>query len=346
MTAEIEGQRKAAPNVVKAVDQALGDLGEQEIVARQCRGGTIAAQSQLSTVEDRHGIGHHGYMARRFAETKAAVCGGRGLTGVRPARFDGLMVVGGLHLHALRRVARTLFDVLLPPQCLACGAAVADAGSLCGACWQGTDFIGPPYCQICGLPFPFDHGSEAICGGCARRPPPFARARAVMRYGDVSRALILNFKHGDQTHGAPAFGRWLARAGEPLLADADVVAPVPLHRWRLAHRRYNQAALLAAAIGRVGAKPMWPELLVRRRRTRSQGGLSALGRSRNVRGAFAVRERDRQRLQGRRVLLIDDVYTTGATLREGARVLHRAGAGAVDVLTLARVVRPDDGGTR
>ena len=242
----------------------------------------------------------------------------------------------------VRHAARAVLDVLLPPQCLACGVPVAGTGAICGECWQGTDFIGPPYCVACGLPFAFDHGSDALCGACMARRPPFERARAVMRYDEVSRALVMNFKHGDHTHGAPAFGRWLARAGDRLLVEADVVAPVPLHRRRLAHRRYNQAALLAAAVGRIAEVPVLPDLLVRVRRTPSQGRLSAAGRARNVRGAFAARDRARRHLQGRRVVLVDDVYTTGATVRECARALCRAGASAVDVLTLARVVRPGE----
>jgi ComF family protein len=167
----------------------------------------------------------------------------------------------------------------------------------------------------------------------------FDRARAAFAYDDASRRLILPFKHADRTQATPWFGRWLARAAGELAADADIVAPVPLHRWRLFRRRYNQAALIALALAREAARPAIPDLLLRRRATRSQGRLSRAGRARNVAGAFAVNERHSARVTGRRVLLVDDVMTTGATVEACADVLKRAGAAAVDVATLARVVR-------
>ena len=170
-------------------------------------------------------------------------------------------------------------------------------------------------------------------------PPAFDRARAVFRYDDASRGLVLGFKHADETHAAPAYGRWLARAGADLLTDADLVAPVPLHRWRLLYRRYNQAALLAHAVARQSGVRLAVDLLARRRHTPQQGRMSSLARRRNVRSAFAVRPQWRQAVEGKRVLLIDDVLTTGATVEECARVLLRHGASGVDVVTLARVVR-------
>ena len=179
-----------------------------------------------------------------------------------------------------------------------------------------------------------------LCGACIRRPPEFERARAVFRYNDRSRRLVLGFKHGDRLHGAPAYGKWMARAGAALLAEASMVAPVPLHWTRLFRRRYNQAALLGAALARESRIPYVPDLLIRRRRTPSQGRLNAAERHRNMRGAFALRQRYATLLKGRRVLLIDDVFTTGATVGACARVLLKAGAAGVDVLTLARVVRP------
>jgi ComF family protein len=186
----------------------------------------------------------------------------------------------------------------------------------------------------------FDPGLDMLCAGCIREPPAFDRARAALAYDDASRPLVLGLKHGDQTHAAPAYARWLQRAAGPLLAEADVIAPVPLHRWRLWHRRYNQAALLALALGRAGGVPVVPDLLVRRKRTPSQGGLNRTERRRNVRGAFVVRPGHAARVKGARVLLVDDVLTTGATVSECAKALRRAGAAAVDIAVLARVVRP------
>lgn len=252
----------------------------------------------------------------------------------------------GRLLAARRGLARGtgfVVDAVLPPLCLACSAPVDTQGAVCAECWTGIAFIAPPHCAACGLPFETDPGGDALCGACLAAPPDFDRARAVMRYGDVSRRLVVGFKHGDRTHAAPAFGRWLARAGVELARDADLVAPVPLHRWRLARRRFNQAALLAQALIAAlpdGTAPDYvPDLLVRRRPTPTQGGLGAAARRRNVRGAFEPRRADGA-VAGKRVLLVDDVLTTGATAGACARALKRAGASAVDVLTLARVDRP------
>lgn len=240
----------------------------------------------------------------------------------------------------LDRVPAIVLNVLLPPRCLGCARVVEEPGTLCAACWERLDFLGPPHCAACGFPFEFDHGEDALCGDCLRTPPAYERARAVVRYDDASRDLILGFKHADRTFAVPAFSRWMARAGAELLEDADLIAPVPLHRLRLLRRRYNQAALLAHGIAKVSGFPVVPDLLVRTRRTPSQGRLSAARRRRNVRGAFAVKGSRADLLKGRRVLLIDDVLTTGATVSACARALVRAGAKAADVLTLARVVRP------
>lgn len=247
-------------------------------------------------------------------------------------------------LALLRRAGRIALDAVLPPQCLACGASVAEPRTLCAKCWAGMVWLGPPLCACCGLPFEYapelPGEGRLLCGACIGDPPAFDRARAVFVYDDASRALILGFKHADRTHGAPAFAQWLARAGGALVDQADIIAPVPLHWTRLALRRYNQSAMLAAALAHLAERPLVPDLLLRTRRTPSQGGLNAAGRRKNVRRAFAVTRRHRPRVEGARVLVIDDVFTTGATLAECARTLKGAGAAAVDVLTLARVVRP------
>ncbi|MDX9862676.1 MAG: ComF family protein [Rhodospirillales bacterium] len=234
-----------------------------------------------------------------------------------------------------------LLDVLLPHRCLGCGAIVDAPGVLCAGCWDEITFAGPPCCEACGLPFAYDAGAGTLCGECAAHPPPFRRARAAMIYGPASRRLILGFKHGDRTEAAVAFARWMVRAGADLIAESDLIAPVPLHWTRLFARRFNQAALLAHAIGRETGLEVAPDVLVRRRRTPSQGHLGRRARRRNVAGAFAVPPGRAGRVAGRRVLLIDDVMTTGATLAACARALGRAGAATVDALTLARVGAQD-----
>jgi ComF family protein len=240
---------------------------------------------------------------------------------------------------ALRRIATSILDLLLPPRCLACGTTVGTTGTLCGPCWRGMTFLGEPCCACCGLPFEFAPGGAALCGACARFHPIFERARAAMRYDEDSRRLILAFKHGDRLHLAPAFGGWMRRAGAEMLADADLLVPVPLHWTRLFARRCNQAAVLAHAIHAAGGPPVGADWLVRRRRTPSQGKRNAAARERNVKSAFAVKPG--RSVKGRKIVLIDDVFTTGATVGECARVLRRAGAARVDVLTLARTVRQE-----
>jgi ComF family protein len=241
-----------------------------------------------------------------------------------------------------KRVGQRALDAVLPPRCLKCAVVVDAVGALCPSCWATVAFIGAPLCACCGLPFEFDLGAEALCGACAGERPVFARARAALRYDEGSKDLILRFKHADRTDAAPAFARWMAGAGSALLAEADLIAPVPLHWLRLFSRRYNQAALLAAALAKLAGKPAINDLLVRRRPTPSQGGLGAAARRRNVAGAFALHPRRRPLLADKRVLVVDDVFTTGATVSACAAALLRAGAAAVDVLTLARVVRPGD----
>ena len=232
-----------------------------------------------------------------------------------------------------------VLNAVLPPQCLSCGVTVERNGSLCSKCWEAVSFISPPYCALCGFPFEFDQGAGALCAACHQMRPAFDRGRAVMRYDQASRPFLLGFKHGDRTEGAPAYGAWLARAGRELVREAGVIAPVPLHWTRLWTRRFNQSALLAQALGKVAEKAVQPDLLLRQRATPPQGRLSRSQRRQNVAGAFALNPAHADDAAGQSVLLVDDVWTTGATLSACAAALRKAGAARVDVLVMARVLR-------
>lgn len=237
----------------------------------------------------------------------------------------------------IRRGARWLLDAVLPPRCPGCGIIVDMPAAICGACWSAIAFIVEPLCQCCGRPFEFDVADRSLCGRCIAEPPVYDRARAAVLYDDASRGLLLRFKHGDGLHLTPLFGAWLIRTAAAQLAEADLLIPVPLHRTRLFARRYNQAALLALEIGERTSVPVDVLGLARARRTPSQGTRTRAGRERNVRGAFQVTPTLAARIKGKRVLLVDDVLTSGATANACARTLGRAGAEKVDVLTIARV---------
>jgi ComF family protein len=237
---------------------------------------------------------------------------------------------------ALRPLGRRLIDLAFPPQHLDGDIERPLAGGLSGAAWSRVNFLEAPWCDGCGTPFDYDPGEGALCPACTARRRGFARARAACLYDEHSRDLILQLKHADRTELAGLFAAWIGRAACDLLAEAELVAPVPLHWTRLLERRCNQAAEIARPLARSAGVAFAPDLLVRTR-AGTQSGKSGAGRRRNVRGAFAVPERRRAQLQGRRVLLVDDVMTTGATAEACARALLRAGAAAVDVAVAARV---------
>ncbi len=238
--------------------------------------------------------------------------------------------------------ARRALDLLLPPHCLTCDTPVDAPGRFCPDCFRQTGFVTEPCCQRCGVPFSHagQGGLEKICPGCRDRAPPWDRARAALRYDTQSQRIVLPLKYADRTEYAAALAPLMARAGAALLRDAELLVPVPLHRRRLIARRYNQAALLAHAVARFAAKPVLPDALRRTRVTAPLGDLSAEERARVVDGAFAVRAGRAGRIAGRRVLLIDDVLTSGATCAACTRVLLDAGVASVDVLVAARVPDP------
>lgn len=225
-------------------------------------------------------------------------------------------------------------DMVFPPQSLDRAAAPQSQGLSAGA-WSRVRFIAEPLCDGCGAPF--EYAAAERCAACLARPRAFSRARAACLYDEASRDLILQFKHADRVDLARLFSGWIARAAADLLAEADAIAPIPLHRARLLHRRYNQAAEIARPLARRAGVLYLPDALVRAKPTASQGGKSGAGRRRNVAGAFAVTPTGRRRIEGRRILLIDDVLTTGATAEACARALLKAGAACVDLAVVARV---------
>jgi ComF family protein len=241
---------------------------------------------------------------------------------------------------ALRSMLGRIADFLLPPVCISCRTRIGSHGLLCGACFAKIDFIAPPLCARLGIPLPFEAGEPLLSAAAIASPPVYDRARAAAHYSDTMRELIQSFKYRDRHEGLHLFARWLKKAGAGLLADADLIVPVPLYPSRLWWRRFNQSAMLALTLSRLSGVPVDCFVLKRVRRTASQVGLSADQRRRNVAGAFRVEKGREAEVKGRKLVVVDDVITTGATAEACARVLKRSGAARVDILALARVVEP------
>jgi ComF family protein len=240
---------------------------------------------------------------------------------------------------AARGVLRAALDLALPPLCAACREPVEGKG-LCPACWSKLSFITRPYCERLGIPFVYDPGPGILSMEAIAAPPAYHRARAAVRFDEISRALVHALKYGDRLDLAPMMGRWIASAGGELLAEADALVPVPLHWRRLWARRFNQSAMLAATISKESSVPIATAALKRVRATAQQVGLSRTERAANIQGAFRVPEEGKAAVAGRRLVLVDDVLTSGATVEGCARALLRAGAANVDVLIFARVADP------
>lgn len=236
--------------------------------------------------------------------------------------------------------ARRVLDFALPPRCPACGLIVEAPHRFCYPCWSKLEFLGEPCCAVCALPFDYGEGSERVCAGCAAHPPRFDRMRAAVAYGDIPREVALKLKYGGRPGVAETMARLMARhldgEGEPLLV------PVPLHRWRIWRRGYNQSALVATALGKAAGAEVRLDLIRRVRATPPLKAMPPKARHDALRGAFRVEAERKPEAKGRRIVLIDDVYTSGATANGCARALKRAGAARVDVLCWARVVRGGD----
>jgi ComF family protein len=242
-------------------------------------------------------------------------------------------------LSLIKQVLHTSVDFLLPPRCLLCYERTTDPQNVCATCWQGLTFITHPQCRQCGLPFDFGIDEDLSCAPCLDRPPQFHQMRSAVVYNDISRHLVLCFKHGDMLQLSKLLSRWMLNAGRELITESDIIIPVPLHRLRLLWRQYNQAAILSNHIAKMSGTPKQNELLLRVRHTASQGKKTYKDRVKNVKSSIQINPKYADMIKNKRVLLIDDVYTTGATIEECCRVLLKAGASAVNVLTFARVVK-------
>jgi ComF family protein len=254
---------------------------------------------------------------------------------------EGVVKSQGWHRRVgggVRRLGSLLLDLAYPPVCLNCDAPTATPDTLCPNCFAALRPITAPICPRLGLPFAVSLGSEALSAEALADPPPFGRARAAVIYGEVARTVVSRLKYGDRPELARFCARLMAGAGHELWAGAPLLVPVPLHPARQRERRYNQSAELARALGRWTGLRVDSDLVRRTRKTRQQVGLSGDGRQRNVAGAFAAHPDILLRAQGKRVVLVDDVYTTGATVKAVTRTLLKAGVEAVDVVTFARVV--------
>jgi ComF family protein len=238
-----------------------------------------------------------------------------------------------------RSLLRRAVDLALPPLCPACREPVVGQ-ALCADCWSQLNFIARPYCERLGIPFAYDPGPGVLSMQAIADPPAYGRARAAVRYDEIARKLVHALKYGDRLELAPTPGGWMAQAGRELLAEADAIVPVPLHWRRLWWRRFNQSALLAQAIAARSDVAVLPDALRRVKPTSQQVGLTRAQRAENIQGAFRVPASGRAAIAGRRLVLVDDVLTTGATVEGCARALLRAGAAEVDVLTFGRVVDP------
>lgn len=239
-----------------------------------------------------------------------------------------------------------IIDIVLPARCIVTGAVVDQQGMMSPEAWGELNFIAEPQCQRCGFPFDFDDGSAKegnICAACHKTPPSYAYARSALVYDDVSRHIILGFKHGDQTHAVASFMPWLLRAGDEILAQSDYLVPVPLHRWRMVRRRYNQAGIITQFLSKETKIPAFLGLIERSRATVTQGHLNVAERQRNIKNAFIISDAYKDKIKNKNICLIDDVFTTGATVNECTKILLKAGAASVNILTLARVVKPQRG---
>lgn len=236
-------------------------------------------------------------------------------------------------------------DFVLPPRCVISGEITERQGAVAPDAWKNINFITKPCCVSCGLPFEFEYENDAVCGECIASPPPFSKARSALKYDQGSSELIMRFKHGDQIHATKTFVPWIINAGKEMFPDTDIITPVPLHPSRLFKRKYNQSALIAQEMQKKLKKDyinieFIPDLLIRSVATPSQGKMNPKARKENVKNAFSLNKKLTDTVKGKNIMLIDDVYTTGATVKECTKtLLHQGKCNKIYVMTLARSVK-------
>jgi ComF family protein len=337
--AKIERERKRPEHERDAFGDLARDMGEKRFMRGDLMGKAPAARPQQFSVEEEALVGHRKALCRGASgPIMAAMPTGEAELGLE--RRGEAAAIAAERSGTAASMLRLIADFLMPPVCISCRTRVGSHGLLCGTCFAKIDFIAPPLCERLGVPVPFETGEKPLSAAATAAPPVYDRARAAAHYSDAMRELVQNFKYRDRHEGLALLARWLAKAGAELLADADLIIPVPLHATRLWRRRFNQSAMLAVALGRLCRVP---RRLLRADAGAADGEPSGAHRRPappQCRRAFRVDKDNAPRIKGRKLVFVDDVITTGATAEACARVVKRAGAARVDVVVLARVVEP------
>lgn len=239
-----------------------------------------------------------------------------------------------------QQALQTVFETIYPPQCLGCGVMVTENAGLCGACWSDTHFISGLVCHKCGLPLPGeDLGNEELCDDCLKTARPWLRGRAVLVYKGAGRKLVLRLKHADRSEIVDPAARWMARQTKDLVTSKTVVAPIPLHWRRYFRRRYNQSSLLAGSLANLLDRPCVHDLLTRTKATTSLDGKTRDERFEVLNQSISATQRNKGKIRGADILLVDDVMTSGATFAAATEACYVAGANSVCIVALARVIK-------
>ncbi len=248
------------------------------------------------------------------------------------------MIFVSRFFETLTQNAAAFLNVVIPSTCPICKTLTDESPALCAACWKTLHFVSPPFCRSCAYPLEISDVPMPLCGKCAMNPLDLDATRTALVYDHYSKFLIMRYKHGNDLYLASIFTKWLQQFGEDLIQNADLIVPVPLHPRRLFKRGYNQAAILSNRLSHLTGIPTNPCLLERTHHTPSQGHLTPKARQENLKGAFAVSKKYTASIKGQRILLVDDVMTTGTTLNECAKALKKGGATEVTALVLARAI--------